>query len=51
MRPRHRLAFAGGAILGSITLLPPVAELSARLLMVHTARQMILLAMVGPLLA
>lgn len=51
MRPRHRLAFAGGAILGSITVLPPVADLSDRLLLVHTARQMLLLAVVGPLLA
>ena len=51
MRPRHRLAFAGGAILALITMLPPVAGLSGRLLFVHTARQMVLLAVAGPLLA
>ncbi len=51
MRPRHRLAFAGGTILGLVTMLPPVAGLSGRLLLVHTARQMILLAVAGPLLA
>lgn len=51
MRPRHRLAFAGGAILGLITVLPPVAGLSGRFLFVHTARQMVLLAVGGPLLA
>ncbi len=51
MGQRQRVALAGGAVLGLATVLPPAASLSGQLLFVHTLRQMVLLAVAGPLLA
>lgn len=51
MEGRHRAAFAAGAFLGVVAVLPPITTLANQRLSLHMAFEMLLLAAVVPLLA